>query len=279
MKHACVYAIIKFRPFIETGEFANIGVVLMSTSFKYIDFQLLTRPKRVTSFFGELDKHVYRDAMAAFKEEMERFTDLVNNVAFDGIYRPLNTNIAEMYFSNLLKAREGLIRFDDSRLVLTDNPKEKLQELFEFYVKRNFVTVEYQQKLLENQVKDLLHREHLHFQPSKVGTADFLINFPFVKRNGAGQVLGIIKPLHVAQEDTTRILTTGGGWVDRIRRLKRHKALPDDVLFVLNSPPENAERRFNAYLEIKDDLIDLGVTVAPSTNANEVVNFAHNLIM
>lgn len=278
MRHACVYAIIQFRPFIETGEFANIGVVLMSAKYKYIDFQLLTRSQRVTNFFAEIDRHVYREAVAAFKEEMERYVSLINA---DRHFREISlssTNTVEMYFSDLLKTREGLIRFDASRVVLTENPNEKLQELFEFYVNRNFVTIEYQQELLEGKVKKILAKEKLNLQSAKVGTTDFSINFPFVKKDKDKHVVGVIKPLHVAQDDSTRILTTGGGWVDRIRRLKKYKSLPNDVLFVLNAPPETSERRYSAFLEIKNDLLDLEIEVASSSIETRVVDFAHRLM-
>lgn len=54
-KQAGVYAIVQFRLYVETGEFANVSVVLTSTGHRYIDFRLLRRRGRVTQFFRELD--------------------------------------------------------------------------------------------------------------------------------------------------------------------------------------------------------------------------------
>ena len=55
-KIACRYAIIQFMPYTETGEFANVGVVLACPETGYFDFKLQTkRYARITAFFNELD--------------------------------------------------------------------------------------------------------------------------------------------------------------------------------------------------------------------------------
>lgn len=61
---ACRYAIVQFAPHVETGEFANVGVVLMCPQTGYFDFKLQTRKhKRVTDFFDELPRDVYLRAV------------------------------------------------------------------------------------------------------------------------------------------------------------------------------------------------------------------------
>ena len=53
----CRYAILRFLPYVETGEFANVGVVLMSTAGRYFGFRLLgRRVARVTHFFDLHDQ-------------------------------------------------------------------------------------------------------------------------------------------------------------------------------------------------------------------------------
>ena len=51
-KLACRYAILKFLPYTETGEFANVGVVLACPATGFFGFKLETRRyARFTDFF------------------------------------------------------------------------------------------------------------------------------------------------------------------------------------------------------------------------------------
>lgn len=59
-KIPCQYAIVRFTPFVETGEFANVGIVLFAPRQKSLLFKLVTkRYARITGFFHELDAGVY----------------------------------------------------------------------------------------------------------------------------------------------------------------------------------------------------------------------------
>ncbi len=49
---ACQYAIVRFMPYIETGEFANVGILLWAPKTRYLGFKLLRRKHaRITQFF------------------------------------------------------------------------------------------------------------------------------------------------------------------------------------------------------------------------------------
>ena len=48
-KVACQYAIVRFAPFVETGEFANVGIIMMAPKQRFFAFELeLKRYKRIT---------------------------------------------------------------------------------------------------------------------------------------------------------------------------------------------------------------------------------------
>jgi len=40
-KLACQYALLRFRPFAETGEFANVGIVMLAPEARFFGFRLL----------------------------------------------------------------------------------------------------------------------------------------------------------------------------------------------------------------------------------------------
>ena len=59
-------------PFVETGEFANVGVLLVAPKNGYVNFKLDTkRTQRVTHFFEGLDVELYRKVIQNLKEQLE----------------------------------------------------------------------------------------------------------------------------------------------------------------------------------------------------------------
>ena len=69
----CNYAIARFRPYRETGEFANIGVVLICPQLDYFGYTFETRKhKRITDFFPELDLEIFKAGLAGQLKELGR---------------------------------------------------------------------------------------------------------------------------------------------------------------------------------------------------------------
>lgn len=275
-KFACQYALLRFRPFVETGEFANVGIVLMAPQARFFGFRLLKRYVRITQFFHQLDRQVYLDGRDLFKEELERFAGDLRRLALDGRKTEPDLTMARNLFAELVRPREVMLQFADQRIALADDPKEKLAALFDHYVERNFVTREYQERLLENNVRRLLFSAKIgaDYRREKIGTADFAVNFPFVSMTD-GHAERVIKPLYLAQGDSTRILTHGGQWVDRVRRLRKRNALPADVLFPVTAPAINS-KPYEAFEEIREDLLAADVRVVPANDENLILQFAAN---
>lgn len=275
-KLACQYALLRFRPFVETGEFANVGVVLLCPQGRFFGFKLLKKYGRITKFFHQLDSKVYLSGKALFLDELERFALHVRRNALDGRKRVVDVAQAVDLFAELTRTRDAMLQFDERRVVLADDPKAKLIELFDHYVERNFVTKAYQERLLENSVRRMLFQGDSHiaaqYFQEKVGTTDFVVNFPFVRKSN--QVVDrIIKPLYLAQEDSTRVLNHGGLWVDKVKRLRKRNALPKDVLFPL-AAPKSESKAFRAYEEIRQELVDAGVEVTMANDVQRILAFA-----
>jgi hypothetical protein len=143
MKYACNYAIIRFLPFVETGEFANIGVVLFCPEAKFFDFKLMSEGKKLTAFFEPLDDRIYKSAKKDFEKTLVMFTEMMKHTFEQNIEQ------TQRLFGELVRPREVLIRFDTPRTVLTDNPGKSLEQLFDFYVGKDFVSPNYAEKVLE----------------------------------------------------------------------------------------------------------------------------------
>lgn len=273
-KFACQYALLRFRPFVETGEFANVGIVLMAPEAPFFGFRLLKRYGRITQFFHQLDRKVYLEGRDLFKEDLDRVAGKLRHLSLDGRKTQADLTLARNLFGELVRPREAMLQFAEQRVVLADNPKEKLGLLFDHYIERNFVTREYQDRLLENGVRKLLLGAQVgtKYQRAKIGTLDFAVNFPFVLM-AEDKAQRIIKPLHLAQGDTTRILTHGGQWVDKVRRLRKRNALPKEVLFPVAVPQADTEA-YEAFTEIRDDLVSENIQVIPANEENRILRFA-----
>lgn len=273
-KFACQYALLRFRPFVETGEFANVGIALLAPDARFFGFRILKRYGRITQFFHQLDRKIYLDGRQLFKEEMDRFAIELRRAALDGRKTQPNVLLARNLFAEVVRPREAMLQFSEQRVVLADDPKAKLLQLFDHYVERNFVTKEYQERLLENNVRKLLFGAQIgaQYQKGKVGTDDFSVNFPFVNLVN-GKVERVIKPLYLAQGDTTKILTHGGLWVDKVRRLRKRHALPEKVLFPVTEPAANS-KPYHAFQEIRHDLLAENVEVVSANDEHKILRFA-----
>ena len=103
MKYVCNYSIIRFLPYPETGEFVNIGVVLIANNG---DFQFkieLAKHKRVTDFFHTLDRNIYIRARQELSSELRRVQEMMANCD--------DTSEKISIFNHLTHERETMIRF------------------------------------------------------------------------------------------------------------------------------------------------------------------------
>lgn len=273
-KFACHYALLRFRPFVETGEFANVGVVLMAPDAGFFGYRLLTHYSRITRFFHQLDRGVYLRGRGLFKQEVDRFAADLRRLALGDGHATPDLPLAGRLFTEFVRPREAMLQFDDQRIALADDPQAKLDTLFDHYIERNFVTREYQERLLETMVRKLLVGRQLGaaYRAEKVGNPEFTVNFPFVHRHD-GRADRIIKPLYLAQDDSTKLLTHGGQWVDKVRRLRKRDALPEAVLFPVKAPARDT-KPYQAFEEIREDLQATGVTVVAANDEESILQFA-----
>lgn len=275
MKTACHYAIVRFMPFVETGEFANIGVVLFAPNARYFGFKLLgNRYSRVTHFFEQMDAKVFRAAMHTCKEELVRIDRMLKQMGTDLRFKALDREGTLALWNEVIKPRETMLQFGESRLVLADNAQAKVRELFEYYVERNFVTPERQEQLLERGVRGWLRDAKLaeQFHPARVGNEEYHAQFPFVA-GPEDRPERAIKPLNLGYEDAARIIDHGGQWIVRVNALKKRQLLPGKVLFAVNGP-DDFTARGKAKREVVDELTDTGVIVVPYGQAQSIIDFA-----
>ena len=134
-RFACNYAIVRFMPYVETGEFANVGVLLWIPKQKTLLFRLLRRKYgRITQFFEELDKHVYLKAMADLDAELHRIQVLLQEDTVVTANSNLEYGFHKGIFEEVIRPRETIIRFSEQRAILSENPEATVAALFNYYV-------------------------------------------------------------------------------------------------------------------------------------------------
>ena len=269
---ACRYAIVQFVPFSETGEFANVGVVLVCPETGFFDFKLQGRRyARITAFFEELSADVYRTSIRAIQTELERIQQLViqlpaSNERGDAIRQLL---------TGLTHPREAMVRFGAVRPILVDDPKAELANLFGHYVERAFATPEYVEHTMTKRIQTLLDGLALPapFKSERIGDDQIHATFPLVQRRG-DMLTKVIKPLNLAQDEPNRIFDRGDAWLQKIRRLRKRNLLPNDVLFAVAPPPQADAKRFGAYTEICTELRQTGITLVDAQEDPKILAFA-----
>lgn len=275
-KIPCLYAIVRFCPFVETEEFANIGVVMIAPEHRVFEFKLMTRKHaRVTNFFEQLDAPVFRTAVQNLKEELTRIRGVLQRHGFDKRLTHNDAEFARALFGELVRPRESVIKFSNMRAVLLVDAKAKLEELYGHYVERDFVTVEYREQVLEKTLRRWLVAAGVNdrFERLEVGNDDYHATFPFVEQN-RNEVEIAIKPLNLSQEQPSKIIDHGGAWIWKLNQLKKKKLFPLRVLITVDSPKESlTPARLNAYHEVVADLTNLGVTVLPHEQRDEILRF------
>ena len=274
-KFVCQYAIVRFLPYLETGEFANVGIVFLCPETGYFDFRMLNKARRINAFFEELKVNLYRDAKNGFLKELERIQQFVERTNTNG---NLTQSLVNNIFADLIRPREVMIRFDAVRPLLTDNPTQKLEELFAFYVERDFVTPVYQEGLIEKNVRNFLKAAHLISKYKKETLGDkeaYHATFPFVyMENGVAR--RVIKPLNLAQDDPAQIFDHGWAWLGKIKKLRDLNLLHDDVLLAVKSPKIEDRPEFDMYNEVVEKLKDEKILVAQANDKVQILEFANH---
>lgn len=267
MKYACQYAIIQFLPFVETGEFANVGIALLCPETGFLRLEVAGKEwRRMRDFFAPLERRIYVAAIDRLQEEQARVEALADALRTAGERKEL--------WAELVRRRDGIIRFAPPRAVMSDDPTTMLAELYGRYVEHNFATPEYQERRLEQTVRGVLTGASLGkiYQKAALGDDYYRVTLPFVRKED-GRVTKAIKPLFLAQDEPTKILLHGGEWLERLRRLRKHAYLPEHVLIPVAAPGDRG-RRDEAYDEICQDLQTADFQVIEIADASRIRTFA-----
>lgn len=295
MNTAWSHATIAFQPYPDVGEFVNVGVLAVAAPARVLAYRLLPAhtTARIHAFFPELNLRIYKEGRKRIEAELKRIEESVNTAKGEGLERIvpgprqsplfLGEGDAGSLFKALTAPRDGLFRFHAKGSRLALDSENILDVLFERYVIRATAEVEDPEEIrLVHEVSRLLDQwklRRLYRKDVCVGTDAFHVRFPFGYQPDEDRLPArVIKPLNLAQANSTQIYHHGDMWVANLSRLKKLKALPERVFLPVKMPLANrgANRdAVHAAEEINEQLSKFRVaTVAEAGDRQALRKFA-----
>lgn len=267
MKQACKYNIIRFQPYAETQEFANIGIVLYAPESQQFIFKLLplTRHKRVTHFFDTLDKQIYKDAIKLVRDELTRIQTL-----WPTLKDP------DALYNELVRPREDMICYSKHYVRLTEDPKTTVDEQFEHYVQHSFTRKQGHEEKMRARITQLLKTHHLaeYFTEREIGNTHYPVRLPFVSHDS---IPLIIKPIHFQHSQSKKLFDHGLHWLGTMNQLFRaNAASPKKTLFTYKEPDYQKGILREAFEDIYEQIEERGIHLIDINAQEKITHFAQS---
>lgn len=267
----CIYAVIRFMPFAETREYANVGIVVIAPKTGFYDFKLAPKTfARVTNFFDDLDGVIYKHALEGFEAELERIRNFLMN-------NHVNGKELTDYFKEITRARESVLHFGEIGTLITDNVNVTVEKLYERFIGRNFThSKEYKEqqmiRVLRNQLVSSLPK-NVKYTQQKLKAGMFDITMPLV--NQINNNYRIIRPLAFEQKNVLLAMEHGETWVNRLKKLINSRVIEADrALFALEKPVNRKLEFMNVYENVYDEIKKLGAEVEDFSATSNIIKFA-----
>lgn len=271
MKTLYQYAIIRFLPHAQTGEFANVGIVVCAPEQAVFEFRLApARFARVTDFFDDVEGKLYTTTIATVKNELDRLKEFTTNQFGQDLVTVMN---------ELVRPRETLVRYSELRTMYIDKkPAEVADQLFAQLVHRTFLTEAYQEQLMVRAIKTQLKAEKLtHFRRLALAGRFDEITFPLVAKTNDTFV---IRPLAFQQKNITNMMDHAQTWLGRFARLAQNDALKNEnILLPLQGPTANTSKLIGAFGEVKREFDKIGVQVVGHNDTRAISAFAKEALL
>lgn len=224
------YSIIRFQPFADLGEFANIGIVALDAANHDLRFKL-ARPRfrRLREFFGD-------DAYQAYASAIEHLRiELAHLAARNGFWSNWEPKSA---FFHLTRNHESSVIFSDARtLMSSDTIDDVVDALFGRLVMR-----QRQEGHDLDLIKDIRHELKVNgirgFRAVRMDDPVVPVTFPLAHWNGE---LTAIHPLVFTQKTPLAVFDHGTLWKRRLKYLLEHHRIKENsVLLAIDSPNDDA---------------------------------------
>lgn len=267
--YPCQYRIIRFVPFSETEEFANIGIVLFCPAKRKFLYKIAPkRFGRITSFFEDLDPMIYKSVIESLKKEFERVKVLIER---DDLEQSLSIQI----FKEATRNKSGLLSMSDLRVLVTEDTESKVKSLYSHFIERDFHREPSREVKMIRRLKQTLKAYSLEgvFKEKTLSDGFHEANFPLVRAVDA-ETLGAIRPMAFDQKSKSKVVDSADLWEARLRNLTKSNVVEPERVFVPVELPMINDLNASKYVEsfIKR-LKGLGIEAALQDDAESMSKF------
>ncbi|WP_253378566.1 DUF3037 domain-containing protein [unidentified bacterial endosymbiont] len=272
MTTPCLYSIIRYAPYAETEEFANIGVVLCAPKLGQFHYQLTQgNNARVKNFFQ--DEIIFPHAKDAIAREMK--------FAQEQSCQFLTPEKLANFFNYMVAKKESIVHFSPARVIMSDRPQEVTSELFNKYVNHSEITKESREAILTRELKNRFsHYNDLKnaFRKETLGGELTRFSIPFVARQD-GEILCAIKPLAFTQDKPEKMMEHCDSWTAKVLRAASEKILSvSNVLFTIDPPSKPSDVEVKAMREIRKTFDDKGIQHIEHKDESSIISFVRQAI-
>lgn len=267
-QYAMRFAVIRFMPYVQTREFANIGIILTHPKSGYFDFKIEHRYSRLSKFFRHFEPSVYKVVTKAFAAELQRIKELAAESTPEQIRSMLD---------HLTRPREAVIMAASAGATVAASPQQELDRLFDYYIGHSFAQNP-QEAELKRYIQALVKQIHtpLPFKEITVGDkSGFHATIPLVQQTEEGQIRKIIKPIFFGQKDPADIYHKSDKWIASMKRLQSGGYLDQsEILFAYEPPIQPGRAQEKALSDVLNDLQAHHFLIADKQDTGKIRQFA-----
>lgn len=126
MKQPILYSFVRFKPYIETGEFVNVGLLMCEPEQRKLTYRLVPKnSKRVSDFFYQ--SNIFESVRDTIDEELQYI-----------VTRPFSGSAQEMgqFFHHYVDVKEGIVQYSNATVGFVDNPQDYFDQIYNQYIQR-----------------------------------------------------------------------------------------------------------------------------------------------
>lgn len=269
-KYPCQYSIVRFAPFAETGEFANVGLVLFVPTLGQLYYRLAPgRFKRVSQFFDQLEAGLFPNALRLLREELDRLTQ--------DLPRIRGQDLSKQIFADFVRRQTGFVHFSEMRVILAEDPEATTEKLYQYYVGRSFNTREYRETELQREFKAIFKQFELerYYREANIDAGLVQVPMPFVHFEADGTTpKAAIKPLAFDQKHLNKQVEHADIWYSRALHMLDANIKAETILYAIDWQSVK-EPKMRAYLKQYEKKVrKLGIFTIAANDRQDLITFA-----
>jgi len=271
MKQPILYSFVKFKPYIETGEFVNVGLLMCEPEKRKLTYQLVAKnDKRVNNFFYR--SSIFNNIRDTINEELQYITSQV-----------FNCTPQEMatFFHHYIDVKEGIVQYSNAAIGLVDDPQAYFNDLYTKYIHLAGVKPENQETIMVKHFKELFKAEddvvlsNYRQHTVRGELAKFTLPLALKEENGQ-EILKAVKPLAFDQIESPSMIEYCDNWVSKINRANEEGLLKkENILFALDTA--DTANKINILNIIKKTFDNFKIQHIDWNEQNTLLEFAKNI--